>query len=154
MTDDTRELAGPVDFVIIRFPAETATFTGEILEEIAKLVDAGTIRVIDAIILVKDDDGGIEAFELSDFDPSNALESLVGEFAEFLAAEDVADLAVAMDPGTVAGVLVYENVWAAPFAMAARRAGGELVADGRIHTQSIAAAIDAERELELEEEGA
>jgi len=152
MTDDTGELAGPVDFVIIRFPPETASFTGEIIDEIAKLVDAHTIRVIDAIVIAKDAEGGIEAFELSEFDPSNALETLVGEFAEFLAAEDVVDLAEAMDPGTVAGVLVYENVWAAPFARAARRAGGELVADGRIHTQSIAAAIDAERELE--EQGA
>ena len=152
MTSDSNDIAGPVDFVIIRFPAETATFTGEILDEISKLVEAGTIRVIDAIVMVKDDDGGIDAFELSEFDEANALESLVGEFAEFLAADDVADLAEAMDPGTVAGVLVYENVWAAPFAMAARRAGGELVADGRIHTQSIAAAIEAERELE--EQGA
>ena len=152
MTSDANDIAGPVDFVIIRFPAETATFTGEILDEISKLVEAGTIRVIDAIVVVKDDDGGIDAFELSEFDESNALESLVGEFAEFLAADDVANLAEAMDPGTVAGVLVYENVWAAPFAIAARRAGGELVADGRIHTQSIAAAIEAERELE--EQGA
>jgi hypothetical protein len=152
MTSDSNDIAGPVDFVIIRFPAETATFTGEILDEISKLVEAGTIRVIDAIVMVKDDDGRIDAFELSEFDEANALESLVGEFAEFLAADDVANLAEAMDPGTVAGVLVYENVWAAPFAMAARRAGGELVADGRIHTQSIAAAIEAERELE--EQGA
>ena len=102
--------------------------------------------------MVKDDDGTVDAFELSEYDESNTLESLVGEFAEFLAADDVAHLAEAIDPGTVAGVLVYENVWAAPFAMAARRAGGELVADGRIHTQAIAAAIEAERELE--EQGA
>ena len=148
MTDDSQVVAGPVDFVIIKFPAETATFTGEIVEEIAKLSEAGTIRVIDAIVVVKDEDGGVDAFELSEFDESGGLEALVGEFAEFLAADDVAHLAEAMDPGSVAGVLVYENVWAAPFAMAARRAGGELVADGRIHTQSIAAALEAERELE------
>ena len=152
MTDEAHDIAGPIDFVIIRFPAETATFTGELLEELSRLVDAGTIRVIDAIVVVKDDDGTVDAFEVSEFDESNAPESLVGEFAEFLAADDVAHLAEAIDPGTVAGVLVYENVWAAPFAMAARRAGGELVADGRIHTQSIAAAIEAERELE--EQGA
>ena len=148
MTDDSQVVAGPVDFVIIKFPAETATFTGEIVEEIAKLSEAGTIRVIDAIVVVKDEDGGVDAFELSELDESGGLEALVGEFAEFLAADDVAHLAEAMDPGSVAGVLVYENVWAAPFAMAARRAGGELVADGRIHTQSIAAALEAERELE------
>ena len=152
MTDETHDIAGPIDFVIIRFPAKTAIFTGELLEELSRLVEAGTIRIIDAIVMVKDDDGTVDAFEVSDFDELNTLETLAGEFAEFLAADDVAHLAEAIDPGTVAGVLVYENVWAAPFATAARRAGGELVADGRIHTQSIAAAIDAARELE--EQGA
>lgn len=152
MTDDTRDHVGPVDFVIVEFPAEESNFSGEVLEEIGKLVDAGTIRLIDGIVLVKDATGGVEAVELSELGGLGALESIAGEFAEFLAAEDVANLAAAMDPETVAGVLVYENVWAAPFAAAARRAGGRLIADGRIHSQAIAEAIQAEQEFE--EQGA
>jgi hypothetical protein len=152
MADDDLEQAGPIDFVIIEFPAGHANFSGEIADEIVKLVDAGTIRLIDAIVLVKDDDGAVDALELSDLDDLGPLAAFEADLAEFLAEEDVAHLAAAMDPGSVAGVLVYENLWAAPFAAAARRAGGQLIADGRIHTQAIAAALEAE--AELEEEGA
>jgi hypothetical protein len=123
-------------------------------EELVKLVDAGTIRLIDVIVLVKDDDGAVDALELSDLDDAGPLAALESELAEFLAEEDVANLAAAMDPGSVAGVVVYENLWATPFAVAARRAGGQLIADGRIHSQAILAALEAEAEAELEEEGA
>ncbi len=150
MSDDDLEQAGPIDFVIIEFPAGQTNFSGEIADELVKLVDAGTIRLIDAIVLVKDDDGAVEALELSDLDDLGPLAALEAELAEFLAEEDVAHLAAAMDPGSVAGVIVYENVWAAPFAAAARRAGGQLIADGRIHSQAIAAALEAEAEAESE----
>jgi hypothetical protein len=150
MTDEEFEQAGPIDFVIVEFPAGQSSFTGEIADELVKLVEAGTIRLIDAIVLVKDAAGDVDALELSDLDDLGPLATLEAELAEFLAEEDVADLAAAMDPGSVAGVIVYENVWAAPFAAAARRAGGRLIADGRIHTQAIAAALEAEAELEEE----
>jgi hypothetical protein len=115
------------------------------------LVEAGTIRVVDILILVKDDDGTIEAMELSDLDDLGPLEVLEAEMAELLAEEDVVNLAAAMDPGSTAGVLIYENVWAAPFASAARRSGGQLIANGRIPIQAIAAAIAADEALETEE---
>jgi hypothetical protein len=150
MTDEEFEQAGPIDFVIVEFPAGQSSFTGEIADELVKLVEAGTIRLIDAIVLVKDAAGDVDALELSDLDDLGPLATLEADLAEFLAEEDVADLAAAMDPGSVAGVIVYENVWAAPFAAAARRAGGRLIADGRIHTQAIAAALEAEAELEEE----
>jgi len=150
MTDEEFEQAGPIDFVIVEFPAGQSSFTGEIADELVKLVEAGTIRLIDAIVLVKDAAGDVDALELSDLDDLGPLATLEAELAEFLAEEDVADLAAAMDPGSVAGVIVYENVWAAPFAAAARRAGGRLIADGRIHTQRIAAALEAESALEVE----
>ena len=152
MADDDLEQVGPIDYVIIQFPAGQSKFTGEMADEIVTLVDAGTIRLIDAIVLVKDADGDVDALELSDLDDLGPLAALEADLAEFLAEEDVANLAAAMDPGTVAGVIVYENVWAAPFAVAARRAGGQLIADGRIHSQAIVAALEAE--AELEEEGA
>ena len=117
---------GPVDYVVVEFPAGKSNFTGEMAEELLALVDAGTIRVIDVLILVKDEDGSIEALELSDIEQLGELQALEAELAELLAADDVAHLAAAMDPGSTAGVLIYENLWAAPFASAARRSGGQL----------------------------
>jgi hypothetical protein len=104
--------------------------------------------VIDVLILVKDEDGGVEAMELSDAGELGALVQLEAELAELLAADDVEHLANAMDPGSVAGVLVYENLWASPFASAARRAGGQLIANGRIPIQAIIASIEADEALE------
>ncbi|HEV7957209.1 MAG TPA: DUF6325 family protein [Marisediminicola sp.] len=150
MTDGTTENAAPVDFVIIEFPAGEQNFSGEVIEELVNLVEAGTIRLVDAIVLVKDADGGVDATELSDLEGLGPLEAIAADLAEFLAEEDVADLAEAMDPGSVAGVIVYENLWAAPFAAAARRAGGRLIADGRIHSQDISDALEAEAALEQE----
>ena len=148
MTDVPLDELGPVDYVIIAFPADAANFTGEMADELVALVERGTIRVIDVLVLVKDDYGEVEAMELSDLDNLGALERLEGELAEMLAEEDVAHLAAAMDPGSTAGVLIYENVWAAPFASAARRAGGRLIANGRIPTQAIVAAMEADEALE------
>jgi len=139
---------GPVDFVIVEFPEGHQNFSGEVIDELLKLVDAGTIRVIDILILVKDPDGSVEAVELEDVEDLGPLVHLEAELAEFLAAADVVMLANAMDPGSVAGVLVYENLWAAPFASAARRAGGELIANGRIPIQAIIAAVEADADLE------
>lgn len=148
MTDHELAELGPVDFLIIEFPAGQANFTGEIAEELLKLVDAGTIRVIDAIILTKDEAGVIDAIELEDAGDLGDLIELEAGLAELLAADDVERLANAMDPGSVAGVLVYENLWAAPFASAARRAGGQLIANGRIPTQAIIASLEADDALE------
>lgn len=148
MTDESLDELGPIDFVIIEFPVGEANFTGEMVEELLKLVDGGTIRVVDILILAKDETGAVEAMELSDADDLGPLAAVEAELAELLAEEDVEHLAAAMDPGSVAGVLIYENVWAAPFASAARRSGGQLIANGRIPTQAIIAAIEADEALE------
>jgi len=148
MTDTPLDELGPVDYLIVEFPSGAANFTGEMVEELLKLVDAKTIRVIDVLILAKDDDGAIEAMELSDVGDLGALQTLEAELAELLAEEDVENLAAAMDPGSVAGVLIYENLWAAPFASAARRSGGQLIANGRIPIRAIVAAIEADDVLE------
>ena len=110
---DLTEL-GPVDYLVVEFPEGHQNFTGEMAEELVRLSDAGTIRVIDVLILVKDADGSVDAMELSDAGELGALVQLEAELAELLAAEDVENLANAMDPGSVAGVLVYENLWASP----------------------------------------
>ena len=140
---DVDEL-GPVDYLVVEFPAEKSNFSGEMAAELVSLVEAGTVRLLDLLILHKDDDGTIEAFEIDDLDGVDELRALEGEIAEILAAEDVAHLAEAMENGSTAGVLVWENTWAAPFASAARRAGGQLVATGRIPIQAILASLEAE----------
>ena len=153
MTDITTEAAaqerdldslGPVDYIVVEFPAGASNFTGEMSEELLRLVDAGTIRLIDILILTKDADGSVDAMELSDIDELGDLQRLEADLAELLAAEDVEHLAAAMEPGSTAGVLIWENLWAAPFASAARRSGGQLIADGRIPIQAIIASIEAD----------
>ena len=148
MTDAALDQLGPVDFVIVEFPAGKSNFTGEMADELVKLVDAGIIRLIDVLVLTKDENGDIDAVELEDVEDLGELERLEADLAELLAEEDVVNLAAAMEPGSVAGVVVYENLWAAPFASAARRAGGQLIADGRIPMQAIIASLEADAELE------
>ena len=151
MTNTPLDELGPVDYVVVEFPAGQSTFTGEMASELVKLVDAGTIRLIDVLILTKDDDGSVEAIELSDVPELGELEALEAELAELLAADDVVNLGAAMDPGSTAGVLIWENLWAAPFASAARRSGGQLIADGRIPIQAIIASIEADDDATEEE---
>lgn len=141
MSDPSLDELGPVDYLIVEFPPGAAHFTGEMAAELASLVERDLIRVFDLLVLTKDDTGAVEAFEIDDLDELDELRAIEGEIAELLAAEDVAHLAEAMEPGTTAGVLVYENRWAAPFASAARRSGGQLVASGRIPIQAIVAAL-------------
>ena len=152
MTDTSLDELGPVDYLIVEFPAGQQNFTGEGADELVRLHDAGIIRVMDVLILEKDQDGSVEAHELSDLPELGELQRIEAQLAQTLAEEDVANLAAAMDPGTVAGVLIYENLWAAPFASAVRHSGGQLIANGRIPIQAIIAAIEAD-EAETEGDG-
>ena len=153
MTDMTTELIdqhtyldslGPIDYIVVEFPAGASSFTGEMSEALLSLVDAGTIRVVDVLILTKNEDGSVDAMELSDIEQLGPLQRVEAQLPELLAAEDVEHLAAAMDPGSTAGVLIWENLWAAPFASAARRSGGQLIATGRIPIQAIIASIEAD----------
>jgi hypothetical protein len=135
---------GPVDYVVVEFPAGAKNFTGEMAAELLKLVDAGTIRIVDVLILDKNEDGSVDATELSDIDQLGEMQAVEAQLAELLAADDVDHLAAAMDPGSTAGVLIFENLWAAPFASAARRSGGQLIANGRIPIQAIIASVEAD----------
>jgi len=144
MSDVEMDELGPVDYLVIEFPAGRANFTGEMAAELAALVEGGTIRVLDLLVLTKDDNGSIDAFEIDDFEGLDELRALETELADLLAEDDVEHLAAAMEPNSVAAVLVWENAWAAPFASAARRAGGQLVANGRIPIQAILASLEAD----------
>ena len=136
---------GPVDYLVVEFPAGASSFTGEMAAELRALVDSGTIRVIDVLILTKDADGTVEAAELSDIAELGELQEIEAELAELLAADDVDHLAAAMEPGSTAGVLIWANRWAAPFASAVRHSGGQLIANGRIPIQAIIASIEADQ---------
>jgi hypothetical protein len=153
MTNTPFDELGPVDYVVVEFPAGAKNFTGEMAAELVKLVDAGTIRIVDVLILDKNEDGSVDVTELSDVEQLGELETIEAELAELLAADDVAHLAAAMEPGSTAGVLIWENLWAAPFASAARRAGGQLIADGRIPIQAIIASIEADELVGATTEG-
>jgi len=150
MTERSLDELGPVDYLIVEFPAGHQNFTGEGATELVRLHDAGIIRLMDILILAKDADGVVDAMELSDLAELGELARLEAQLAQTLAEDDVANLAAAMDPGSVAGVLVYENLWAAPFGSAMRRAGGQLIANGRIPVQALIAAVEADAALEAE----
>jgi hypothetical protein len=100
------------------------------------------------VVTQKQLDGTVEAAEISDLDPDDSLRVAETQMAELLAAEDVSYLAAAMEPGTVAGVIVWENIWAAPFASAARRAGDQLIASGCISIQAILGSLEADEQTE------
>jgi len=146
MTETDIDELGPVDYLVVEFPADTANFSGEMAAELSALVKRGTVRVLDLLFLKKEVDGSVEAFESHDFGEGELgeLQAVETELAMLLAEEDVESIGVALEPGTVAAVLVWENVWAAPFGAAVRRSGGQLVASGRIPVQALAAAIEAD----------
>ncbi|WP_199809178.1 DUF6325 family protein [Streptomyces sp. NRRL S-244] len=144
MTEASLDELGPVDYLVVEFPAGASNFTGQMATALAELVKSGTIRVIDVLILTKDSDGTVEASELSDVGGLGELEVIEAELGELLAEEDVEHLAAAMEPGSTAGVLIWENLWAAPFASAVRHSGGQLIANGRIPIQAIIASIEAD----------
>jgi hypothetical protein len=150
MTERSIDELGPVDYLIVEFPEGQQNFTGEGADELLKLHDAGLIRILDLVIMVKDEDGSIDAMELSDVPDLGEFERIEAELAETLSADDVAELATVMSPGSVAAALIYENLWAAPFASALRRAGAQLISAGRIPTQALIAAVEADAALEAE----
>lgn len=144
MSEDDLDVLGPVDYLVVEFPADKADFSGEMAAELAALVDRGLVRVLDLLILRKDADGSVEAVELHEVDESKVgqLVALEAELGMLLAAEDIEAIGGAIEPGSVAAVLVYENSWAGPFSSAVRRSGGQLIANGRIPTQALLAAIE------------
>lgn len=140
------DVLGPVDYLVVEFPSEEANFSGEMATELTSLVDRELIRVLDLVLLRKEADGSVEVAELDEVDASDVgpLAALEADLAMLLAAEDVEEIGKALEPGSIAAVLVYENTWAGPFAASIRRSGGQLVANGRIPTQALLAAIEAD----------
>jgi hypothetical protein len=138
------EAVGPVDIVVIAYPAD-APMTGEAAPILLDLVERGIIRVLDALFVVKNEDGTFSGFEAKDLQPDS-----VGDFAIFegassglLGDDDAATASEALEPGSAAVMIVYENRWAAPFVAAVRRNGGVVVDNQRIPAQDLMDALDA-----------
>jgi hypothetical protein len=148
MNDEDVDELGPVDYVVVEFPADQANFSGEMAKELLALVERGVVRVLDLMLLKKNPDGSVEGFESHEFGEGDLgeLRKLETELAMLLAEEDVESIGAALEPGSVAAVLVWENVWAAPFGSAVRRSGGQLIAGGRIPIQALAAALEEDDE--------
>jgi Family of unknown function (DUF6325) len=136
---------GPIDYILVEWPGRQPN--GEVAPHLIDLVDRGLIRILDLTFITKDEDGTIRGLELADVGGEVAeLSVFEGASSGLLSDEDVAEAGGALEPGTSAALLVFENSWAAPFASAVRRSGGQLVASGRIPVQAVLAALDAAEE--------
>ncbi|MFN8217677.1 MAG: DUF6325 family protein [Solirubrobacterales bacterium] len=132
---------GPIDYVVVEWPGRQPN--GEALPHLVDLVDRGLIRIIDLAFVTKDEDGNVAGLNLAELGEVAELSVFEGASSGLIGEDDVASTAEVLEPGTSAAVLVYENAWAAPFATAVRRSGGQLVASGRIPVEDLEAALDA-----------
>ena len=142
MQDDV-EVLGPVDYLVVEFPG--SRMTGEGLPLLVDLVDRGIIRILDFVFVTKGLDGSVAGVAIADLDGDGELDLAVFEGASsgLLGEDDINEAAGVLEAGSSAGILVYENTWAAPFAQALIRGGAQLVASGRIPIPAIVAALDA-----------
>jgi len=142
MTDDLDQM-GPIDYLVVEFPGNK--MTGEAFPILIDLADRGLIRILDLEFISKAEDGKVSALSLTDIDGDGELDLTVfqGASSGLLDSSDLDEAGSVLEPNCSAGVLVYENRWAAPFASALRRSGGQLVASGRIPVQAILARLDA-----------
>jgi hypothetical protein len=142
LTADEFSEMGPIDYLLVEWPGRQPT--GEVAPHVIDLVDRGLIRILDFAVIAKAEDGSVAALEISDLgEGAVAFADFEGASSGLLSDEDLNEAAGALEPGTSAALLVFENRWAAPFATAVRQSGGQLVASGRIPIQAVLAALDA-----------
>jgi hypothetical protein len=143
VTQESLDEMGPIDYVVLEWPGRQPQ--GDAIPLLIDLVDRGIVRILDVALMVKAEDGSVAAVDLGDLEgEDNAFGQFAGASSGLLGQDDLDEAAEALAPGTSAAVLVWENRWAAPFAVAVRRSGGQLVASGRIQIQAILAALEAE----------
>jgi Family of unknown function (DUF6325) len=121
---------GPIEYIIVGFPGNK--FNGEIAPELAKLIESGTIRILDLVVISKDDSGSVVAFEFDQLAELALFADLEGEVGGILSQEDIDYAAASLEPGSTVGLLLWEDLWAAPFAAAVRDSGGVLLEGGRV----------------------
>ncbi|MDA0158921.1 DUF1269 domain-containing protein [Solirubrobacter ginsenosidimutans] len=141
MAPESIEEMGPIDYVVLEWPGRQPK--GDAAPLILELVDRGIIRILDIALMVKAEDGSIAAIDLGELDADSGFAEFQGASTGLLSQEDLEEAANALQPGTSAAVLMWENRWAAPVAVALRRSGGQLVASGRIEIQAMLAALEA-----------
>lgn len=136
------DVHGPIDFMLIEFPADSGT--GAVAEAVMDLVDRGIIRIYDLLVIRKSDDGTFSGIDVNDLtvDHIGGFAAFSGARSGLLRDDDLRQAADAMQPGTIAALLVYENAWAIGFVAAARDAGGEVIASARIPAQDVMDALD------------
>jgi hypothetical protein len=143
VTEDQLAEMGPIDYMVLEWSGDQPV-TGEVMPLLLDLVDRGLIRILDLAFIVKAEDGSVAALDLAEVaQHEGGLAEFVGASSGLLGQDDLDDAASVLEPGSVAGVLVWENRWAAPVAVALRRSGGQLVASGRIPVQAVVASLDA-----------
>jgi hypothetical protein len=142
MTDELLEEMGPIDYVVLEWPGRQPK--GDAVPLLIDLVERGIIRILDVAIMIKGEDGSTIAADLADYaEDADGFAAFEGASTGLLSQEDLDEAAEALAPGTSAAVLMWENRWAAPVAVALRRSGGQLVASGRIEIQAVLAALEA-----------
>lgn len=147
MSTDELEEMGPIDYLLVEWPGKQPT--GEAAPYLVDLVERGIIRVLDLTFITKGEDGSVAGMDIRDLgEQVEEMKVFEGASSGVLGDDDVEEAASALEPGTSAALLVYENRWAAPFASAVRRSGGQLVATGRIPVQAFLAALEAAEETE------
>ena len=146
---DQLEEMGPIDYVVIEWPGTEPS--GEAVPLMLDLVDRGIIRILDVALMAKDADGTVGSLDLGDLGPDSLFNALDGASSGLIGQDELDDAATALEPGSTAAILIWENRWAAPIAVAARRSGGQLVASGRIPVQAILAALDATEDTTSQE---
>jgi Family of unknown function (DUF6325) len=123
-------VVGPVEYMIVGFPGNK--FNGEIAPELAKLIDGGLIRILDLVVIVKDDSENVAWFEFDQLDELAPFADLNGDVGGILSQEDIDYAAASLQPGSTVGLLLWEDIWARPFADAIRDSGGVLLEGGRV----------------------
>jgi Family of unknown function (DUF6325) len=143
-TEEEFEELGPIDYVVLEWPTARPDAGGKVGPMLVDLVDRGIIRIYDIAFIAKDEDGTVFALDLAQMNGDAAgFEEFEGASTGLLGEDDFQEAGAALTPGTSAAILIWENTWAAPIAVALRKSGGQLVASGRIPVQAILAALDA-----------
>jgi uncharacterized protein DUF6325 len=141
------EVHGPIDYVLLEFTGNK--LTGRAAEELVNLVERGIVHVYDVLLVGKDANGSTYMVDLAEQSgQAGGFADLAGARTGILAEDDLLEVAGAMEPGTLAAAIVYENTWAIPFVAAAMESGGQLIAGGRIPAEDVMEALDALEALE------
>jgi uncharacterized membrane protein len=139
MTEEALDALGPIDYIVVEWTGQQPN--GEAIPHLLELVDNGIVRILDLAFVTKAEDGTVARIEINELGAE--FEVFDGASSNLLDDDDINDASTALEPGTSAAILIWENLWAAPFASALRKNGAQLVASGRIPVQALLASLEA-----------